>query len=860
MKNGSAMLRIWWHGAVVVLWMLCGALQAAAAPVPLLEELRRLGPDGRTVPVQGLDLVRDAFVFHFESGTFHLLEPVAGRTVGAVFLGEGSYRLEPQTPWERDLLTRVAGLPEGSKALEDTFSELVLFFTDDTGAEIARRATLQSGAPLGQAVEALARWKVREASELRTDLRLRVLRDLLDSKPAPGSSFFALVDGRTLPPALAGVDALGADALGLIQRAGSESCFLYVADPRKNGLWYLSPEKDGLGTGRGSLSPQAEGLSRRVEARLDPPALETDTTLRLLIKDEDVRVLPVAAPAGADVQAAFRRTAETPSWVTLGVARPAAGARGETLIVFPEPLHRGEEISVRLTTRAGKGLVEAGKKLLQPASPDAWFATWSPRTPVPTDLVFRLPSRFQVAATGQEVEEKGTSLWRSRQPVWNPGFVASKAQRSIPLGTVQQTALFAFAFPRPVAFMDPFSATMGIHAQLPTIDRIPDPVGRDGGGIEQLTGRSRSSSDRFSWMTEPAAELLAGLAEKRAAPLALPGGLELRAQAVNSRERVAAARISSPELPGLSAWFGPLPTERVTFLAWPEPMPTRGWSGLIGVPQERFAVAGTRTVGGSSYRADASGIRDIARQWWGLSVQPATYRDRWIEEGLQEMAVALSSPATAGRHWQMIERRLLEEPPGSVPAHRLGAIVEGERLALLGPETFHLLTAGKGGYVFHMLRMLLQEPGDLEETRFTAWLQELAEQHKGGTLSTAELEASLEKYLPAEARSSEGKPFSWFFDQWVRGTEVPRFRSALQVVEAGDGAWRVEGAVRQEDVPPGFVSVVPVYVELASGEVQRIARVRLEGVESWKVNVTLAAPERPRRAVINAFGDVLSRE
>jgi len=460
----------------------------------------------------------------------------------------------------------------------------------------------------------------------------------------------------------------------------------------------------------------------------------------------------------------------------------------------------------------------------------------------------------------QEVEEKGTSLWRSRQPVWNPGFFASKAKRSIPLGAYQQTALFTFAPPRP-GFMDPFSATMGIHEHLPTVDRIPDPVYREGGGIEQLSGRSRTSPFHgFSWMAEPAAELLARLAEKRAVPMTFPGGLELRAKAASGRERVAAASTSSFQLPGLSSWFGPLPTERVTFLAWPEPTPTRGWSGLIGVPQERLAVAGTRAVSGSPYRAEASGIRDVARQWWGLSVQPATYRDRWIEEGLQEMAVALSSPATAGRHWHTIQSRLLEERPGSVPSHRLGAIAEGERLALLGPETFHLLTAGKGGYVFHMLRMLLYEPGDLEETRFTSWLQELAEQHKGGTLSTAELEASLEKYLPAEARSGEGKPFSWFFDQWVRGTEVPRFRSALQVVEAGDGSWRVEGAIRQEDVPPGFVSVVPVYVELASGELQRIARVRLEGVESWKVNVTLAAPERPRRAVINAFGDVLSRE
>jgi hypothetical protein len=45
------------------------------------------------VPVGGLVLERDAFRFQFDSGAFHFLAPVAGRTVGAVFVGRGSYRL-----------------------------------------------------------------------------------------------------------------------------------------------------------------------------------------------------------------------------------------------------------------------------------------------------------------------------------------------------------------------------------------------------------------------------------------------------------------------------------------------------------------------------------------------------------------------------------------------------------------------------------------------------------------------------------------------------------------------------------------------------------------------------------------------
>lgn len=132
--------------SVLLLGALSGAF--AATPDPIYAALRAARPDGRTIPVHGLVLERDVFRFQFDSGAFHLLAPVDGRTVGAVFVGQGSYRLNPATEGERRHLGLVAG-DDRLEVLSDGFDELVLLFGDDTAAEIALHAATQKGNPTG---------------------------------------------------------------------------------------------------------------------------------------------------------------------------------------------------------------------------------------------------------------------------------------------------------------------------------------------------------------------------------------------------------------------------------------------------------------------------------------------------------------------------------------------------------------------------------------------------------------------------------------------------------------------------------------------------------------------------------------
>jgi hypothetical protein len=96
------------------------------------EQLAGLAPlPGRGASVRGLVLQRDAAEFRLAEGEVFLLSPVTGRTVGAVFVGQGSVSLTPPLEVERREFARLYDAP----SLERDFTELVLLFADTTLAE-----------------------------------------------------------------------------------------------------------------------------------------------------------------------------------------------------------------------------------------------------------------------------------------------------------------------------------------------------------------------------------------------------------------------------------------------------------------------------------------------------------------------------------------------------------------------------------------------------------------------------------------------------------------------------------------------------------------------------------------------------
>ena len=241
--------------------------------------LRAAAPDGRTVPVSGLVLERDVFRFQLDSGTIHFLAPVEGRTVGAVFVGQGSYRLSPgdasRAPAARARLWRRPGLRDPLRPLR----RLVLLFTDGTAEEIGKHAAAQAGAPDRQAIQAWIEHMNRQRKDFRTNFHLRLLDDLLNRSETlgtPDGVFLAFVDGERHPPALAAVDPAGAEALRLAIAGRRRGVGLLRRGRAQGGL--LVPLRPGARTPAGvrppgaSPTPSTTGSRRAWRATPTSPA------------------------------------------------------------------------------------------------------------------------------------------------------------------------------------------------------------------------------------------------------------------------------------------------------------------------------------------------------------------------------------------------------------------------------------------------------------------------------------------------------------------------------------------------------------------------------------------------------------
>src|SRR2546426_6480252 len=124
---------------------------------------------GRVAEVSPLVLSRDVGRLPLERGPLYLLTPAGGRTVGALFRGEGRFSFAPDPPAERAELQRFAGSP----ALEDTLTEAILVFSDSTVDQLGVLPFRQAEIPGERSEE--------HTSELQSPCNL-VCRLLLEKK------------------------------------------------------------------------------------------------------------------------------------------------------------------------------------------------------------------------------------------------------------------------------------------------------------------------------------------------------------------------------------------------------------------------------------------------------------------------------------------------------------------------------------------------------------------------------------------------------------------------------------------------------------------------------------------------------
>ena len=819
---------------------------AAAVPDPTYAELRALALDGRRLPVHGLVLERDVFRFTFEEGTFHFLRPIGGRTVAAVFLGQGSFQLTPATPQERQHLALRTG-EERLEVLTDRFDSLVLLFCDDTFEELSLTGAAVPGAVEPRAESAWKHHLTQQRKDFKVNFHLRLLVDLLNTPQLRSGVFVAAFTGAKLPPAAAIVDPLGADALGVEGLLGGEDTALFVGHEHRGGFWYLSHRRGELERHRPTpFKPLADALRDTVDTRVNAnETVAATTVLRFRSQVPNLRVLPLDIARKLRIEeVAFARGegGEGAAWMPAAFVQEAELEDAMPGIVLPEPVAKGEIAAVRLRYAGKEILFDAGEGNFYVGARSSWYPNLGTFNDLATfDLTYRVPAGLEVVSVGRQVgteNEPGFAIsrWRSEQPIRVAGFNYGRFKRLDRVDEATGTQIAVYTNP----------GTPGIVREIAAYLRAGGDLASGGEG-GALPGDFDDPSAGFVGYAGP------DIGQINTASLAESALVDT----MNS------ARVCRH-------FFGPLDQNWVAVTQQSEWSFGQSWPSLIFLPYVSFMGGGLRAqLGIRAPEAQFEGLayHELSHQWWGHQVGWESYRDQWLSEGFAQFTAALVLQHTRGwavhdELWRLERKQLLERLPGStLPSWQAGPISLGQRLATdRSPSAYFTTIYVKGGFVLHMLRMAMRDPAAPDpDARFAATMQDFVRTWSGKNPSTADFQATVERHMvPALNATQDGK-LDWFFEQWVRGTEIPRFTHTLKAERTGETT-RVRGEIRQEGVGPEFRTLVPVYLELDKLAPVRVAMVPMIGSSSRAIDLTVPLDRKTKRVLLNAHYDLLSRD
>ncbi|HXU31387.1 MAG TPA: M1 family aminopeptidase, partial [Thermoanaerobaculia bacterium] len=320
-----------------------------------------------------------------------------------------------------------------------------------------------------------------------------------------------------------------------------------------------------------------------------------------------------------------------------------------------------------------------------------------------------------------------------------------------------------------------------------------------------------------------------------------------------------------------STYFGPIPASRVAITQQSQWTFGQSWPALIYMPFISFLDGTQRQrvgLGGAKDFVESVGYHEFAHQWWGHLLGWESYRDQWLSEGFAEFSAALALQHTAGwgaydKFWREAKKRIVEKTPGNAFAPwEAGAITEGYRSgSSRAPSAPFALIYEKGGYVLHMLRMAMYDGRSKDpDAQFIAMMKDFTSTYAGKNPSTADFAAIVEKHMTGSLNATQDGKIAWFFNQWVYGTEIPKLTSDLKIEGAAEGGFRIHGTITQAEVGPEFRTLVPIYLELDKGQFVQAGLLAMVGSASKPVDVVLKPPKKPRRAFVNARGEVLARD
>lgn len=792
-------------GILAITASLSAAQTASPAPNSdaTYQALRNLALSGEAVSVNNFDLKRDAATFHLHSGTVCFVVPVAEKVTGAVFVGDGTLVLDPPQASERASLKLLTKEDEFS----ERFEHLVLRFTDATYDEIKKAGTSASG---GCDAGLLKDSQNTTRHKLKNNVEARILEELLSPDPRP--YFLAFIHGKHY------------NDKELLEIDPDESRYqlnFSTYDESKQGHWASLTVADPAA--RQTFGEPIHIEHQQLDTTLEKNATLTGkaTTTFIALRD-GLRVVPF------DLFMPLRVESVTADGQPLSFIQEDKNDDGDFAVILPKALTRGEKYTLTAVYGGKQAVTNEGGGNYYPVARDNWY----PNDPggglgeyASYDMTFHIPKGMKMAATGVLVSEseqggQNVTVWKSEAPQTVAGFSFGKFKIEQAKLTKPEYAIESYANQEPPDWVNSLKLSADADA-LPT------------------TGSHMSEGSLLGSMST------VGLNKK-----ALAEG-ELAVQLYTE-------------------YFGPSQFKHLQLTQQTACNFGQSWPELVWIPIcYYFDTTARHQLGldwGDRGYWKVVTAHEVAHQWWGHTVGFAYGRDQWMSEGFADMSASLyitlieKNPKKFITFWNDERDMLLERNAQGFRAIDVGPLTMGYRASnsRTGRDVYRRLVYPKGAYVLHMLRMMMHDNGTGDQ-QFKQMMQDFVQTYRGKAATTEDFKAMVEKHMTPEMDVERNHKMDWFFDEYVYGTQLPRYSmdSSFDIGPDGDVIFNFKLA--QSDVDQKFHMIVPIYLELEDGRIYLLGRAHMVGNMSAERKLPLKGLKtKPRRAFINYYDDILA--
>jgi len=799
-----------WVGAriSVLWWLLMPAVLADAQRPPheLYDAINALRVDPSAVyhiaPANHIELRRGDAVLSLEEGKLAFFSPLDGRITGAVFFGRAHALAIPRDPAEKQQMGHFLGAP----VLDQDVISAYMRFTDGTADELLGQFHKAGIAPQtdlpGNAQREL------EIAQLNRLHAMRILLEMLSAAPRP--YFYAALEGAATGPFELFLDFQRDEPflLGQYHKAAGQTYY---------DVWTSHPIAD-------SPAPPVafHGLHYAIETSILPDnSLDATASVQLRAESGSERVLIFQLSRLLTVdKVTGDRNLTLDFFQNEGMNLEERSARGNDslYVVLPEAPPRGREFTLQFHYH-GNVIQNAGNGVLFVGARECWYPRLGDAGDFARyDLTMRWPRKFRLIATGSKLDEREegdfrVGHWKTENPIAIAGF------------------------------------NLGDYATAS--------FGAPGRSIDVYANRELEEELKKRLVAPPAAAL-PGLSAPRISAAegpSIPSEASNRASPSPADALKQLGKEIDSSIRFYEAYSGPFPIHTLSVSqipgafgqSWPGLLYISTFSFLSSEAQERAGL----TTTGQEHFTELVPYHEVAHQWWGNIVGWSSYRDQWIDEGISNYLAILfadtkKNPDHTLHVWlDRYRKALTQRPPdGSAPPGEIGGLTLGNRLdSSKSPEGYQKIIYGKGTWVFHMLREMLRQRGSKNpDARFVALLHTLVTKYAYRALSTNDLQHEVEAVMQPGMDLEGGHSMEWFFEQWVRGAGIPRYRVDFTTHHSEKG-YLVKGKLYQEGVPRSFIASVPLYSGSA-GHGAFLATVTATGPETSFHFLTPVAPHK----------------